>query len=191
MDPESTHGFSVENTYWMNRTRMAYRARQFFLALRAVPAPEQVAQARTTFTPAQMALFSQLQASEQVHALAVVRKLVAQGETNPDLLTAALLHDVGKSRFPLRLWERVWIVLGKALFPTQSKSWGSGSPTGWRRPFVVAAQHPTWGAEMAAQIGVSPQVVDLIRKHQDRLPSESASPTERLLSKLQKADNEN
>ena len=175
----------------MNLTRMAYRARQFFLALRAVPAPEEVAQARTILTPTQMALFSRLQASEQAHALAVARRLVAQGETDPALLTAALLHDVGKSCFPLRVWERVWIVLGKVLFPALSKSWGNDSPTGWRRPFVVAAQHPMWGAKMVAQTEASPQVIELIRRHQDRLPSKPASPVERLLGKLQEADNEN
>ena len=81
----------------------------------------------------------------------VWRRLVDQDEHNPDLLAAALLHDVGKSRFPLRLWERVLIVSLKAFFPDRATRWGVGAAKGWRRALVVAAQHPTWGAEMARQ----------------------------------------
>ena len=57
-----------------------------------------------------------MQSSEQAHAVSVYRQLVAQGETSSDLLAAALLHDVGKSLSPLRLWERVLIVLARVFF---------------------------------------------------------------------------
>jgi hypothetical protein len=38
----------------------------------------------------------------------------------------------------------------------------------WRKAFVVAAQHPKWGAEMAAAAGTLPLAVALIRRHQDK-----------------------
>lgn len=103
----------------------------------------------------------------------VLNRLLEQDETNNDLLAAALLHDVGKCCHPLRLWERVVIVLAKSLFPKRVKSWGEGEPFGWKRAFVVAEQHPSWGAELAARAGASPMTVSLIRRHQDLLEDRS------------------
>jgi hypothetical protein len=68
-----------------------------------------------------------MQESEQAHALRVLHALLEQGEEHPDLSVAALLHDVGKSRFPLKLWERVLIVLGQAFFPERAARWGAAA----------------------------------------------------------------
>jgi putative nucleotidyltransferase with HDIG domain len=127
-----------------------------------------------------MELFKQMQSSEQAHSLWIFRQLRQQLsgvdlDAQHDLLVAALLHDVGKSRHPLQLWERVVIVLGKALFPNLVQQWGTQPPDGWKRPFVIAAQHPAWGAEIAAQAGASPLVVALVRRHhQDKLDKTAA-----------------
>lgn len=154
--------------------RIGYRIRQFWLALTAAPAVHDLAVAAEVLSPAQMALFQQMQSSEQAHSLWIFHRLrqhLADQdlEGEHDLLVAALLHDIGKSRYPLRLWERIVIVLGKAFFPQQVHHWGLQSPGGWKQPFVVAAQHPAWGAEMAAQAGASPLAVALVRRHQDQL----------------------
>lgn len=188
--------------------RALYRVRQFWHALVATPESEELAQARHFLTPALMELFLRLQPSEQAHSLWVYRQLREAGETNPDLLAAALLHDVGKSCHPLQLWERAAIVLGKALFPQKSRNWGQAEPQGWKRPFVVAAQHSVWGAEMAARAGASPMTVALIQRHQDAAQRSSTggsatesihsgqaslnpiSPEEQLLSRLQLLDDE-
>jgi hypothetical protein len=147
--------------------RVLYRVDQFWRALTTVPRPEELSQARQFLSPDLMVLFLRLQSSEQAHSLWVFRQLREKNETNPDLLAAALLHDVGKSRCPLRLWERVAIVLGKKLFPGKAKRWGEAEPRGWRRPFVVAEQHSAWGAEMAARAGASRMTVALIGRHQE------------------------
>ena len=154
--------------------RILYRMRQFWLALNAAPDVQDLAAAAEVLSPAQMAMFQQMQSSEQAHSLWIFRQLRQRPaeqdlEAQHDLLVAALLHDVGKSRHPLRLWERVAIVLGKAFFPQQVHQWGLQSPVGWKRPFVIATQHPAWGAEMAAQAGASPLAVMLVRRHQDDL----------------------
>jgi len=146
-----------------------YRIRQFWEALTALPAPEELARARQVLSPPLMELFLRLQAQEQVHSLKIFYLLSQPGQLHPDLLAAALLHDVGKSRYPLRLWERVLIVLGKALFPSKVKSWGRSRPRGWRRPFVISEQHPHWGAEMARHAGASALTASLIMRHQDSL----------------------
>jgi hypothetical protein len=112
------------------------------------------------------------------------------GYNHPDLLAAALLHDVGKTRYPLSAWDRTVIVVGEKLFPARAKTWGRGAVDSWRRPFVVRACHPAWGAAMAAAAGARPGVVELIDRHQDK-PAEIVTETDRLLVYLQWADDRN
>ncbi len=188
--------------------RILYRVRQFWQALTAVPNPEDVETARGLLTPSLMTLFLGMQPSEQAHSLRILQQLRQQGESDPDLLAAALLHDLGKSCHPLSIWERTLIVLGKAFFSRQAGQWGKGEPRGWRRAFVVAAQHPAWGAEMAVQAGASPLTAALIRRHQEftsaqQMPEhgqkkvffeemalEETALEDRLLYRLQLLDNE-
>jgi putative nucleotidyltransferase with HDIG domain len=172
--------------------RIAYRVRQFWQAISARPSPEDLALARSTLSESQMHLFEQLQPSEQAHSLRIYRQLIQQGETQSDLLVAALLHDVGKVRYPLHAWDRALIVLANTLIPNRAKHWGSSQPVGWRRVFVVAQQHPAWGAEMAARVGASPLTVDIIQRHQDQpAPATSGSLTNDLLIRLKKLDEDN
>jgi hypothetical protein len=170
--------------------RILYRSRQFWQALSASPAPEELALARTYLSPPLLAIFNQMDPSEQTHSLRIARQLIEQGKTHPDLLAAALLHDSGKSHHPLRIWERVMIVLGKALLPAQAKQWGHGRLDSWKRAFVVAEQHSEWGAQMAAEAGASSLTVALIRCHQRPLDRPAASLEDRLLLRLQELDNE-
>lgn len=195
----------------MNASRIFYRTRQFWQALGANLSPEDLDLVREVLAPSQRRLFEKLQVSEKAHSMKVLRALLDQGENHPDLSVAALLHDVGKSRFPLNMWDRILIVVGKAFFPQRTKRWGSEPPSTlkslhpsdrrglltktffriWRRPFIIAERHPAWGAEMAAQAGASPLAVALIRQHQDKLDPdlESNSGTEGyLLHKLQAVD---
>ena len=177
----------------MSLGRVLYRVRQFFHTVWADVHPEELEHARSVLTPVQMALFASMQPSEQAHALNVYRQLVAQGETSPDLLVAALLHDVGKSVSPLRIWERVLIVLARLVFPVRSRHWGTPLPDRagyrfWKRAFVVAEQHPAWGAALAAQAGASPRTATLIRLHQDPPSPSVDAEVKRLLIKLQAVD---
>jgi len=173
----------------MVHSRAAYRARQLWDALLAKPKMDQLDAVRERLTPSQFELFQRMHPSEMSHAIRMCENLIAKGENHPDLLKAALLHDVGKARQPLRIWERVQIVLGQKFFPQRTARWGVGEPQGWRRAFVVAAQHPTWGAEMAAAVGVSPLVLEMIRHHQGEAPDHLNKDERELLDKLQAVDN--
>jgi putative nucleotidyltransferase with HDIG domain len=147
---------------------------------------------------------------DQRHSLDVYSTLQQGGHTNRHLLTAALLHDVGKSVTRLYHWQRAIIVLLDRLAPRLSaylsRSDGlpdhvpsplenrtPGWPRGWRRAFIANAHHAEIGARWAQETGCSPQTVSLIRRHQDKLEkaSSSASEYDHLLAELQKADNLN
>ncbi len=148
-------------------TRILYRIRQFWQVFRGIPSQEDLQEAQKVLSPTLLALFYRMQASEQTHGLAMFHQFVQNGETSQDLLVAALLHDAGKSRYPLQTMERVLIVLGEAFLPERVKEWGKGQPVSWKKSFVVAVQHPTWGAEMAARAGASALTVALILYHQE------------------------
>jgi hypothetical protein len=175
--------------------RIIYRTRQFWNALSASPGEQELEQAQMWLNPRQMALFRQMSPGEQFHSLQVLRNVQSidpdkLGDLHPDLAVAALLHDVGKCRYPLRLWERIMIVLAGALFPRAVQNWGRSQPRGWRRAFVVAQAHPEWGAQMAAKAGASPLAVFLIRNHQNRAAAPGVLLENQYLQILQAADHQ-
>ena len=169
-----------------------YRLWQFWQIVTAVPlnsaAREEVA---AILSASEMSLFDRFALNDQWHSYRVMKMLQAAGHNEPDLLVAALLHDVGKTRLPLSIWERSLIVLASIFLPRQTAVWGQGEATGWQRPFVVKMQHPSWSAEMAAAAGSTPQAVRLMQRHQDPIPPDDDSEEARLLRVLQWADDQN
>jgi putative nucleotidyltransferase with HDIG domain len=169
----------------------AYRAAQLWLAMAGTRDEIGLQHARALLTPREFDLFDQLQPSEQAHALNILSQLEQTGQQDSILLRAALLHDIGKARHRLTLWGRVLIVLGGRFLPGSAAQWGTGEPRGWKRPFVIAAQHPAWGAQMAAQAGSLPEIIELIRSHQDANAPEMGSTNIARLRTLQALDDQN
>lgn len=170
-----------------------YRAQQFWNAVTASLDQKDLDEIREVLPANLLNLFLQMQVAEQTHSFQVYQKLKICGATNLDLLQAALLHDVGKVKYPLHIWERVEIVLVKTVLPEKAKDWGKGSFHGWRRPFVVALQHAGWGAELAQKAGASPMVVSLINRHHEKVilnQQTDENDEEQLLAQLQTHDNE-
>jgi hypothetical protein len=170
--------------------RLAYRSRQLWNALFSPRMPVSDEALLSQLTTPQYSLFRSMQPSEQAHAYQMFERLKADGHSEPDLLTAALLHDAGKTRQPLSIIDRIVIVLGKRLFREKARGWAVGPMDGLRRPFVVADRHAGWGADLAAQAGATPVSVELIRRHQEARLSTPGSTFERLLAALQAADDE-
>jgi len=144
-------------------------------------------------TPPLVQLFERLHPSEQAHAIRVCKKLIAEGETNPLLLTAALLHDIGKIRYPLRLWERVWIVLFGGMVKKIAKPLILGDErldkaAWWKRPLLVGKFHPSWGAELLRSYGVDERIVWLVQNHQEANGIDPTHPAASWLKKLAQAD---
>ena len=176
---------------------MIYRARQFFGAMGArVDAAERAALLHESgLPPALAALFVRMPRPYQWHALKVARRLRAEGHDDPALLQAALLHDLGKwdpaTGRRVTLPYRVLTVLlrrvpaGRRLLRRLS----SGSPEArtWRYPWYLQRRHPDLGARLAAAHGAQPDVVELIRRHEE--PAPPLSPPQRTrLRALQAAD---
>ena len=181
----------------MITSRWLYRTRQFWMALKPAAPQADLHIVDTYLNGEQLALFQCMQPSEQAHSLRLLQTLLERGERDKDLCVAAVLHDVGKIRYPLRVWERVWIVLAQAVCPGYVQAWGEEREKSlevvewWRKAFVVAAQHPQWGAQMADEAGVSPLAVTLIRRHQEKLAypvTRENTLEERLLEILQSVD---
>lgn len=169
--------------------KVMYRLRQLWQLGTSRPLPPAAWEAiGSVLTPAEVDVFRRYAPADQRHAYGVLRVLRAAGHDHPDLLAAALLHDVGKTRCRPRAWERVLGTVAERLFPGWIERWGTGEPRGWRRPFVIRAQHAAWGAEMAAAAGSSPLTVDLIRRHQDKAAASGKGETAVLLRQLQAAD---
>jgi hypothetical protein len=163
--------------------RLAYRVRQFRLAF--LPPRQNLPDDLLAphLSPALINLFHRMTPAEQAHSFAVLQRLQTGGEEDPALLAAALLHDVGKVLSPLSVFDRVMIVLGKRFFHRAFTRHGNGPARGVWRPFVVAAQHPAWGAQLVIEAGASPRTVELVRRHQEASPGEDAG-----LRALQQAD---
>lgn len=176
--------------------RGLYRLRQGVQALVWRFRPVDLGEVAEILPPPLLALFMRMRRSEQHHCLAVMRRLRRQGYSDRNLLTAALLHDVGKSRCKYTFLERGLVVVVSRLLPRRAERWGQfdGSDwedlQSWRRPFIVARQHPTWSAEDMLSAGASPMAVALACRHDEALDGTPQNDEDRLLLLLQMADGE-
>lgn len=187
----------------MNATPL-YRARQFFHAVVALTGGGHTSEADAALiarylSPPQRAIFNAMPAHDRRHSLAVLHTLGRMGETDPDLMAAALLHDIGKSEYDISsrrtrtvpLWCRVAKVAialipgGKRLL--QRLSTAGAKQSGWRHSFYLSWEHPALGANLATQLGASAQTAALILNHmQPRHPGDPP-----LLAALKRADDVN
>jgi hypothetical protein len=144
----------------------------------------------------QMQLFKQMARSEQLHSLNVLRTVLAQGgETPHDLAVAALLHDGGKSRYALAVWQRTLAVLVAKFIPALSRYLSRNDShvglTFWRAPFAVRRHHPAWGAALLAQTATTERAIWLVAHHADTLDTWQGHPYAALLERLKQADDSN
>ena len=168
-----------------------YRLQQFWLNLMAKPLlKNEWERVTAVLTPPQQKLFTQFDKSDQQHSFRVMQQLTENGQSHPDLLTAALLHDVGKTKFSVSIWERSLVVLVSLIFPNKLVEWGSGEGMGWKRPFAIKIQHPEWSAAMVEAIGGTQLTIALIRRHQIELVKIQTE-EDQLLQQLQWADDLN
>jgi hypothetical protein len=143
-------------SWWGSRTR------QFRAHLRANVTPGERAALASWITPAQLALFDSMHVADRRHGLDVVASLRAERVTEPDLLVAGLLHDVGKG--DTGIWPRVAYSLGSRYGPWVWRV--AAVAPGFGRAVERLRTHAESSATLAAAAGCSDRTVELIR-HQD------------------------
>ena len=147
---------------------------------------------RRHLTSCEFKAFLSMSRSEQLHSLKVLGKVQAKYPDAPkDLIAAALLHDVGKSRYRLSLCQRTLAVLLEAIAPHASRRLSQAETlSSWRAPFVVRRHHAQWGGEMLRDCGSNVDVVWLVERHQDNAEVYRGDRRYGLLASLQEADAE-
>ena len=138
------------------------RVAQFVAHVRATVGPEEQAFARRVLPAGAVGLFESMPVADRRHALDVAGRLDAAGHDDPELLAAALLHDVAKGR-RMRLAHRIGGVLLEAFAPGVLRRVASPDPGSWRYPFHLYLHHAVISADLATGAGCSPRVAAFIR----------------------------
>ncbi len=155
---------------------MFYRIRQFARALFPSLSGAEKTWIKTILPDEALTLFYSQSLVEQRHGLDVALDIqknilvcpdngktkVLQIDDHKTLLTAALLHDCGKSLNPLHLWQRAYIVLS-AHIPLLYKM-AELSPQ-LSETLSLAAAHPHQGEMLARHSHLSSEVCHLIATH--------------------------
>lgn len=175
-------------------TRAPYRIGQLGRSLTPWVAVRDRRLAEAVLTPTQLAAFQLMLPADQRHAVRVARRLLAERLYDPDLLVAALLHDLGKvdpvGLGRVRLFHRVTKVLltklAAGLWLRVSVQPGHGPLRG----YYLLRYHPAIGAVWAARLSVSDRACALIAAHQDdeMVCEVSEAGFRQLLSRLRDAD---
>ncbi|NMA68606.1 MAG: HD domain-containing protein [Desulfitobacterium sp.] len=150
---------------------MLYRVRQVWKALYPKITPEEISWAAQILPCNAFTLFQTQSLTEQRHGLDVALDLATKGIEDQNLLIAALIHDCGKIKYPLALWERILIVFLQKASPFWRETLLKRIPF-LQNTWEIAEMHPQWGAELASQYEINPLVVDLIRQHHSPISPE-------------------
>ncbi len=161
--------------------KVSYRSQQFFGGFSVRIQPEEHSLVSSYLTPEGQSLFYTMTRRDQRHSLDILVDLRGSGFNDTALLTAALLHDVGKGN--VRMWHRALYVLLQATSPKLTARLAHSEGDGWRSALARLLDHAERSATLATAVGASEEAVEMIRRHHER-ESEEASP----LWSLQKAD---
>lgn len=166
------------------------RIEQGIRALFAFATPIDLHLASQYLSSKELGAFQKMSRAEQLHSLNVLRTVQSQFESVPlPLAVAALMHDVGKCRYHMAVWQRTVAVLVKRLLPPLADRLGREENLSmWRAPFVVRSQHAKWSAEILRACCADEVSVWLVEHHQADISTLCDHPQAELLQCLQRAD---
>lgn len=126
--------------------------------------------ARRALRPEELRLYLGMDARDRDHAVEVTRSLLTEfPDASPQLVRAALLHDVGKQVRPYRVWERILAHLwAPPDVPAEPRL------RGVRGAWQVRVHHASYGAAMLRAAGGSEEVARLIEQHDAPEPGSEA-----------------
>ncbi len=139
-----------------------HRVAQLVGHLTARVGPDEAALAHRVLPPRAAVLFDAMPVADRRHGIDVAQRLLARGLDDPDLLAAALLHDVAKGH-QMRLWHRVGGVLLEALAPSVLARLASPEGASWRHGLHLYLHHEPMSADAALAAGCSPRAAAFIR----------------------------
>lgn len=174
-------------------TSSIQRVQQGVRALLAFATSVDTDLAQQTLSAKEFQAFVGMSRSEQLHSLNVLRDVLAQSDTTPPALAvAALLHDVGKSRYHLMVWQKTIAVLVKAFIPKLAAYLARDETLNfWRAPFTVREYHPKWSANILRRCQSDDVAIWLAEHHQEDATQHQDHPYYELLCRLQAADDAN
>ncbi|HJP41016.1 MAG TPA: HD domain-containing protein [Dehalococcoidia bacterium] len=154
------------------------RVHQFFQAGRR-PTPEDFELAEEWLSPTLFELFVGQHPRDVVHSVSLARWLLEQGHREPDLVVAALVHDIGKGN--QRRADRVAYVMAQWA-RSDGFAGDHGSRFEIRRAIARSANHSERGAALLSLADAPPVVIELTRLHHSKTKGDA------MLDLLQKAD---
>ena len=166
------------------------RIEQGIRALFAFATPVDLHLAKQYLSFKELEAFQEMSRADQLHSLNVLRAVLNQREAVPrPLAVAALMHDVGKCRYHLAVWQKTLAVLVKRLTPPLADRLGREENLSiWRAPFVVRSHHAKWSAEILRACCADAAAVWLVEHHQADILALYDHEQAGLLRCLQRAD---
>lgn len=157
---------------------IADRLRQFRQA-GCSPCDDDFAVARAWLDSSLLPLFERQHPRDIVHSANTARWLLNRGQSDPDLIVAALLHDVGKG--PQRRLDRTLYVLASHAGLARALA-SPASRFELRRAVSRSVNHSRAGADELQLAGASSRVAELAARHHE------AAGNDPVLALLQQAD---
>jgi hypothetical protein len=152
---------------------MFYRFNQLLRAVFATVHQREHEWVHGILTADEQSIFYRQTLTEQRHAIDVALDIHNQQAAivelygnifYEDLLHAALLHDCGKSLFPHRIWQRIFIVF-ICHCPDQWQRLLVRKKNIFGKTLVIYKRHPAWGKKITAKAGVPKEIQALIANH--------------------------